>query len=234
MRSLTKYALVEWRAREPFRLAPRTMDYVNKGIDLDDAHRTRPRGELAKVAILRAASELLAERGLRQMTIEDVAARAGVGKSTIYRRWPSKGSLALEAFLDDFLSTQPAVNTGSLEGDLRKALGAWVTTVNGTSTGRSLACLIAEVQLDPEMGFAWRENFLEVVRAQHRQIVVHAIARGEIPSDSDANLLIDMLFGPAYHRLLHGHLGLTQEFVEGDVAMVVAGAQAGAAVLSRR
>jgi AcrR family transcriptional regulator len=203
---------------------------VAKAFNLDDAHRSRPPKEPAKVAILRAASELLAERGLRQMTIEEVAARAGVGKSTIYRRWPSKGSLALEAFLESFLSTQPAVNTGTLEGDLHKALSAWVATVDGTATGRALASLIAEVQLDPELGFAWRENFLEVVRAQHRQIVVHAISRGEIPRDSDANLVIDMLFGPAYHRLMHGHLALSNEFVAGDVAMVVAGAKAGAAV----
>jgi AcrR family transcriptional regulator len=217
-----------------FFVRPRRIDYVTPSNNLDDFRRKRPRNEPTQVAILRAAAELLAERGLRQMTIEDVAARAGVGKSTIYRRWPSKGSLALEAFLNDFLSTQPAVNTGSLEGDLRQALSAWVATVDGTATGRSLASLIAEVQLDPEMGFAWRENFLEVVRAQHRQIVVHAIARGEIPRGTDANLVIDMLFGPAYHRLMHGHLGLTQEFVEGDVAMVVAGAKAGAAVVAEK
>jgi len=203
--------------------------YVIKNVDPDDARRTRSRSEPTKVAVLRAVSELLAERGLRQMTIEDIAAKAGVGKSTIYRRWPSKGSLALDAFLEEFLSTQPAVNTGSLEGDLRQALSSWVVTVDGTATGRSLASLIAEVQLDPEMGFAWRENFLEVVRAQHRQIVAHAISRGEIASDSDANLIIDMLFGPAYHRLMHGHLGLTRDFVEGVVAMVVAGAKSGAA-----
>jgi AcrR family transcriptional regulator len=206
---------------------------VIKAKNLDDAHRARSRSEPTKVAILRAASELLTERGLRHMTIEDIATRAGVGKSTIYRRWPSKGSLALEAFLDDFLSTQPAVNTGSLESDLRKALSAWVTTVDGTPTGRALVSLIAEVQQEPETGFAWRENFLEIVRAQHRQIVVHAIDRGEIPANSDANLVIDMLFGPAYHRLMHGHLELNREFVEGDVAMVVAGAKTGAAVLQR-
>ncbi|MFZ1063144.1 MAG: TetR/AcrR family transcriptional regulator [Acidimicrobiales bacterium] len=201
-----------------------------KTLDLDDAHRSRSPKETAKVTILRAAGELLAERGLRQMTIEDVATRAGVGKSTIYRRWPSKGSLALDAFLQTFLATQPAVNTGTLEGDLHRALSFWVTTVDGTSTGRSLASLIAEVQLDPDLRFAWRENFLEVVRAQHRQIVAHAVSRGEIPRDSDANLIIDMLFGPAYHRLMHGHLALSNEFVAGDVAMVVAGAKAGAAV----
>jgi hypothetical protein len=63
--------------------------------------------------------------------------------------------------------------------------------------------------------------------------VVHAIDRGEIPANSDANLVIDMLFGPAYHRLMHGHLELNREFVEGDVAMVVAGAKTGAAVLQR-
>jgi AcrR family transcriptional regulator len=179
---------------------------------------------------LGAAAEVLAEQGLRAMTIEEVATRAGVGKATIYRGWSSKGTLALEAFLDEFLSTQPPIDTGSIEGDVRSALQAWVETVNGTTTGRSLVGLIAEVQLDPELGVAWHHDFVDVVRGQHRRMVDRAIARGELPRGSDVDIMMDLIYGPAYHRLMQGHLALNQEFVELVTAMVVAGAKAGAAV----
>ena len=84
--------------------------------------RGRPRSEQADRSILQAAAELLAERGLGGMSIEEVAARAGVGKTTIYRRWTSRGTLALDAFLTEFQGQQPLPDTGSLRGDLLAAL----------------------------------------------------------------------------------------------------------------
>lgn len=207
---------------------------MSNHLELHALKRGRPRSEPARRAILQAAAELLAQRGLRAMTIEQVAKRAGVAKTTIYRRWPSKATLALEAFLNEFLATQPPVDTGSFEGDLRAALSAWVSTVDGTPIGRSLVSLIAEVQVDPELRFTWRENILQSVRAQHRKMVERAIARGEIPSRSDVDLLMDMLYGPAYHRLLQGHLGFPSEFIDLVVAMVVTGAKSGAAVTTTR
>src|SRR6476620_10356561 len=86
----------------------------------------RPRSQEADRAILTATVELLAERGLAAMSIEEVAARAGVGKTTIYRRWPSKGLLALDAFVGSFREEQPLPDTGTLRGDLLSALHAWV------------------------------------------------------------------------------------------------------------
>ena len=82
-----------------------------------------------------AALELLAERGLAGMSIEEVAARAGVGKATIYRRWSSKGALALDAFLAEFKQQQPLPDTGSLRGDLAAELRAWVRAVTRTRPG---------------------------------------------------------------------------------------------------
>src|SRR5690348_11593173 len=94
------------------------------------AARGRPRSQEADRAILTATVELLAERGLAAMSIEEVAARAGVGKTTIYRRWPSKGLLALDAFVVSFRAEQPLPGTGSLRGDLLAALHAWVREVS--------------------------------------------------------------------------------------------------------
>src|ERR1700691_1881023 len=97
--------------------------------------RGRPRSEAADRAILRAATELLAERGLAGMSMEEVAARAGVGKATIYRRWRSRGALALDAFMAEFQALQPLPDTGTLRGDLLAALRAW-GRAGGRAPGR--------------------------------------------------------------------------------------------------
>jgi AcrR family transcriptional regulator len=99
------------------------------------AVRGRPRSEAADRAILRAATDLLAERGLAGMSMEEVAARAGVGKATVYRRWRSRGALALDAFMAEFQALQPLPDTGTLRGDLLAALRAWVRAVTRTPAG---------------------------------------------------------------------------------------------------
>jgi AcrR family transcriptional regulator len=208
------------------------MEIVTSGSIAKSNNRGRPRSEEVEQAILKATATLLDERGLQNLTIEDVAALAKVGKSSIYRRWPSKGILALEAFLGEFLLFQPPVDTGTLTGDLNAALSAWVGAVAGTPMGRTLVALIAEAQSDPELASAWGQRVVMTARNQHRMMIERAIARGEIPEDSDVDVLMDMLYGPAYHRLLQGHLPLTQGFVQEVVAVIVAGAKAGAAVRS--
>jgi AcrR family transcriptional regulator len=172
---------------------------------------------------LRAATDLLAERGLAGMTMEEVAARAGVGKATVYRRWRSRGALALDAFMADFRAAQPLPDTGTLRGDLLAALRAWVRTVTRTPAGRILAGLIAAAQDDPELAAAWRAQVLEPMRGQHRIMLRRAIARGEIPASTDTDVALDLLYGAAYHRLLQGHRPLTDTFIRRVVEVIVAG-----------
>ncbi len=195
--------------------------------------RGRPRSKLADSAILRAATDLMAERGLGGMSIEEVACRAGVGKATIYRRWPSRGALALEAFLAEFLGQQPLPDTGTLRGDLLAALRAWIRSVTQTGAGPMLSGLIAEVQQDRALAAAWRDRVVEVVRAQHAIMLDRAISRGEIPADTDKDVVIDLLYGPAYHRLLHGHRPLTDQFARQVVDLIVAGLSADRPGLAR-
>ena len=135
------------------------------------------------------------------MSIEEVAARAGVGKTTIYRRWPSKGLLALDAFVDSFREEQPLPDTGTLRGDLLSALHAWVRAVTQTAMGPMLTGLIAEAQHDPELRGAWRDRVLEPLRQQHRVMLDRAIARGEIAASVDRDVVLDLFFGAAEHRL---------------------------------
>jgi AcrR family transcriptional regulator len=206
------------------------MENVTSSSISEPTKRGRPRSEEVEQAILQATSTLLSERGFNGLTIEDVASLAKVGKTSIYRRWPSKGILALEAFLTEFMQLQPPIDTGSLSGDLDEALSAWVEAIAGTPTGRSLVALVAEAQTDPELAVAWSERVVMAARNQHRSMIERAIERGEIPKDSDVDVLMDMLYGPAYHRLLQGHLPLTVGFAHQVVAVVVAGAKAGGAV----
>ena len=190
----------------------------------------RPRSRRTEEAILKAARELLAESGPAAITIEGVAARAGVGKASIYRRWPSRGLLALDATLDAYLASQPTRDTGSLEGDLLATARGWIRSVKRSPTGPALKFLTAEVQSDASLAEAWRDRFVRQVRHRRGPIVERAIARREIPAGSDPELIMDMLFGPLYHRYLHGHLPLNDRFAVGVAAMTAAAAAAGAAV----
>ena len=191
--------------------------------------RGRPRSSRTEKAILKAAGEIVLESGLDDLTIEDVAERAGVGKASIYRRWPSKGALAFDAVVDGILATQPTPDTGTLEGDLTRVAESWVRLANLPRGGRTVAHFIAEVQSDPDLAVAWRERFVDRIRTARRPIIERAIARGEIRAGSDPELIMDVLFGPLYHRYLNRHLPLDQSFARGVARMVTSAAKDGAA-----
>jgi AcrR family transcriptional regulator len=196
--------------------------------------RGRPRSRQTNKAILKAAAEIVIASGLAEMTIEGVAERAGVGKASIYRRWPSKGALAFDAVVDTIVTAEPTPDTGSLEGDLTRVAESWVRLANIRRVGRTLAHFIAEVQSDPDLGVAWRERFVDRIRMERRPIIDRAIARGEIPAGSDAELIMDLLYGPLYHRYLNGHLPLDGSFARSVARMVAAAALDGAAASDPR
>src|SRR5260370_21610700 len=143
--------------------------------------RGRPRSQEADRAILTATVDLLASRGLAAMSIEEVAARAGGGKATIYRRWSSKGLLALDAFAASFQEQQPLPDTGTLRGDLIAALTAWVRAVTQTSMGRLLTGLVAEAQHDEELRADWRARGRPPPAARAPRPLDPALAPRDIP-----------------------------------------------------
>lgn len=192
--------------------------------------RGRPRSPRTDKAILKAASELVNTSGLAEMSMEGVAERAGVGKASIYRRWPSKGALAFDAVVDSILVSQPTPDTGSLEGDLLNVARNWVRSATSRRGGRTVAGLIAEVQSDPDLAEVWRDRFVSRIRRERRPIVERAVERGEIPAGSDPELIMDLLYGPLYHRYLNGHLPLNESLAKGVARMVAAAAAMGAAV----
>ena len=186
--------------------------------------RGRPRSEPARQAILAAAADLLLTRGLAAVSMDAVAARAGVSKATIYRWWPTKETLALDALYEQLTEPSPeAPDTGTLRGDLLALLLGWIERVGDRPFGRIIGALITEAGTDPVFGALYRERYVEPRRAQARTIFQRAMGRGEIGVGTDVEAAIDLLYGALYHRLLHGHAPLHQDFVETVVGIVVAG-----------
>jgi AcrR family transcriptional regulator len=186
--------------------------------------RGRPRSEKAREAVLAAAAELLLTRGLGAVSMDAVAEQAGVSKATIYRWWPTKETLALDALHYEWAVARPAVaGAWSLRADLLSLLGPWVRVVGKRPYGRVIAALITEAQTDPAFADLYLERFVEPRRAQVRPILLRAIERGELPATTNVELALDLLYGPLYHRLLHGHAPLDGRFLRELVDTVLAG-----------
>jgi AcrR family transcriptional regulator len=186
--------------------------------------RGRPRSEARKQAILHAAFELLNEHGLGGTSMDAVADRAGVSKATIYRWWDSKELLALDALYAEWDAPGPAKRpTGTLRGDMLALVRSWVRLAAAAPSARILIDLLAEAANNPEFGRAYRTNFLKPRRDQARVIFARAIARGEIPADTDVEVALDLVWGPLYHRLFHGHAPLNDRFARQLVDTALAG-----------
>jgi AcrR family transcriptional regulator len=184
----------------------------------------RPRSEKAHKAILAAAMELLFDQGLHAMSMHEVARRAGVSKATIYRWWPAKERLALDALAAEWASTSPAGQrrTGSLRGDLLARFLPWVRQLNQSPYARVVAGLVAEAQTNPEFAQLYRQYFVQARRDATRELLVQARERGEIAASTDLEVTLDLLYGPIYHRLLHGHAPLTEQFARQVIDYVIA------------
>jgi AcrR family transcriptional regulator len=186
--------------------------------------RGRPRSEKARLAILESAAELLLAQGLSAVSMDAVAERAGVSKATIYRWWPTKETLALDALYNEWDAARPrARDTGTLRGDLLSLMRPWARLAGSRPYGRVIAALITEARTDPAFAEEYRTRFLEPRRDQARAIFRRAIDRGEIPADTKVEVALDLLWGPLYHRLLHGHAPLNERFVRDVVDTVLEG-----------
>jgi AcrR family transcriptional regulator len=197
---------------------------MNGEMTAEAPRRGRPRSEKARQAILEAAAELLLARGLSAVSMDAVAEQAGVSKATIYRWWPTKETLALDALYTEWAAARPSPrDTGSLRGDLLSLLRPWARLASSRPYGRVIAALITEAQTDPVFAAEYRERFVEPRRDQARAIFRRAIERGEIPADTKIDVALDILYGPFYHRLLHGHAPLNDRFVHDVIDTALGG-----------
>jgi len=175
--------------------------------------RGRPRDERARESVLRAAKELLEEYGLGGVTIEAIAAKAGVSKPTIYRSWKNSYAVAMAAFLELTEAQLPVKATGSAVADLRKHLRK-VAEVFATRTGRSVAAMIAASQSETELAKAFRNHFILASREEGRKILQRAVDQHELRSDIDFDVTLDLIYAPLYFRLLVGHGELSNAFTD--------------------
>ncbi|WP_316741431.1 TetR/AcrR family transcriptional regulator [Streptomyces sp. MK7] len=170
-------------------------------------HTGRRRNEAARRAILDAALDLLADADGAPVSVETIARAAGVGKQTLYRWWPSKGAVLLEALTDRAAQDVPAPDTGSLRGDLRALATATFDASQRPPSAPALRTLVREAARDPHLAELMR-TFTEQRRAAVRQILARGRDRRELPADRDIDLLVDQFYGFFWYRFLLGHAPL--------------------------
>ena len=185
--------------------------------------RGRRRSERSHAAIVAATQELLAEHGYAGLTIEGVATRAGVGKQTIYRWWPSRAALVLEAYLAGSEAIPPPPDHDSVRDDVR-ALLVWLSAVLAQPIGgRILAGLIADMQHDHDLAEGFRRDVVPARRSRMLAALERGRERGEIRADADLELAVDTLHGAVFYRLLLSGAPLDDEFAKRVAQQVVDG-----------
>jgi AcrR family transcriptional regulator len=166
--------------------------------------RGRPRRDAVHRAILDATRELLVRDGFTKLRLEGVAARAGVGKATIYRRWPSKEALALDLLLE-LASPHIAVDEiGETRSELREVVMNAVRALTETSFGPVIRAMISQIAGNPAIGDPFREMVVGARREQVGWVIERGIARGDLRPDADPAIATELLVGPVYFRLVFG------------------------------
>jgi AcrR family transcriptional regulator len=161
----------------------------------------RPRSVAADEAILAATTELFIELGYDALTVEQVAARAGVAKATIYRRYPSKVDLVIAAARALGDAKGPAPDTGDIRADLLALARAHRRMLTSTDAGRAIPAMIAARPRDRELAAA-HSAFVAERRASSTAVLRRAIDRGELPAATDVELLVDLVVAPLFYRVL--------------------------------
>jgi AcrR family transcriptional regulator len=185
--------------------------------DIDvEAHRPpgRPRSAEADRAILRAAVDLLADEGYGGVTMEGVAARAGVGKATVYRRWPCKSALVVDAVDACKESASQPPDTGSVREDLLAFVRGFMHHLRTSDAGRVMPALVAELARSPELAAAFREGFVAPRRARILEAVRRGVERGEVREGVDAELVADGVVALLMHRFLVTGMAIDDELPE--------------------
>ena len=184
--------------------------------------RGRQRSSESEEAILNATLQLLKEKPLREITVEAIARKAGVGKMTIYKWWPSKTYVALDAFKKTINKMIVAPDTGDTERDLAELLRSAMSSYS-SATGRIFGQFLAECQNDPEFAALFRERFMKPRREATREILNRAMKRGEIDQKIDQETIIDLIFGPMVFRLMAGHGPLNKTEADAMISILLRG-----------
>jgi AcrR family transcriptional regulator len=190
------------------------------------AHRGRPRSDKAHRAILDAAREQLIKEGYSALRLEHVAAHAGVGKATIYRRWRSKEELA-QALLADLAAPHIAIEqTGETRQEMLAAVMNPMLAVTESDFGPVIRALLSQIASNPALGDPFRATVIKARREEIARMITRGIERGDLCPDADVDLATELLVGPVYFRLMFGG-ELDRAFAERVVDNVLRGYSAG-------
>ncbi|MFY9842032.1 MAG: TetR/AcrR family transcriptional regulator [Terriglobales bacterium] len=183
----------------------------------------RPRSEESRQSILRSTLKLLKrDGGFPELSIEAIAADANVGKTTVYRWWPTKAALVADAFSASADDELRFPDTGSVQTDMTLQMRRLIRIFR-SKRGKVVAALLAGGQSDRELIEAFRDRFLWPRRRQAYKTLQRGIDRGEIPADSDLDLILDSLYGPIYMRFLIRHDRLEESFADELCELVLDG-----------
>ncbi|HEY1479973.1 MAG TPA: TetR/AcrR family transcriptional regulator [Gaiellales bacterium] len=182
---------------------------------------THRRNEHARRAVLHAADDLLAERGFAGVTIEGIAARAGVAKQTIYRWWPSKAEVLLDTLIEDSETRLSPPATGSARNDARRYLRSLATFIAKDAAGKVLLALIGEAQHDEKIAAIFHARYLGPQRSREREMLARGVASGELRADLDLDGALDALCGPVVYRALLSGRPISRRFTDRLVADVL-------------
>jgi AcrR family transcriptional regulator len=177
------------------------------------------RNEDARLAVLHAADDLLVERGFGGVTVEGIAARAGVAKQTIYRWWPSKVDILLDTLIEDAGRGLKVPEEGGVE-DVRRYLRALARFLTKDPAGKVLLALLGEAQHDADMAALFGDRYLASRRAAERGMLERGVAAGDLPADLDVEFALDALLGPIFLRALTG-ARISRAFVDSVVDAVL-------------
>jgi AcrR family transcriptional regulator len=184
--------------------------------------RGRPRSEESEEAILAATIQLLSEKPLRDISMEEIARKAGVGKATIYKWWPSKACVALDAFVRKTNRMVPTPDTGSVRRDILELIRSLIVFYK-SAAGRIMGQFVAESQIDKEFASLFCELFIKPRREASGVIFDRGVERGEIDQDLDRELLLDLTFGPPIYRMIVRHAPLEDKLADEMVSILFDG-----------
>lgn len=182
----------------------------------------RPRDEAVRENILNAAIELMEEVGYARLTCDAIAQRAGAGKATIYRWWPNKAAVVINAFVESVTPDLPNQKLASLHDYVTVHLRRFTKMLMG-SKGRFLAAVIAAAQDDPEVEAAFLSHWLKPRRVVSHRILQEYRAEGQLPPDADLEMVLDVMYGPLHFVLMVRHAKLTTNYADNLSALILQG-----------
>jgi len=178
----------------------------------------RPRDESTHRAILKAAKQLLHETGYGGFSIEGVALRAGVAKTSIYRRWPTRGALLLDLYMEGLSPARLQPSSRTVRQDFAAHHNQTVERLKDAGWSNTLRSLVAEAQNDSDLARLVRDKVIEPRRQEGRKLLEHGMKTGEIRRDVDVEVTLDFVFGAIWYRLLLGHAKVDAAFARRAIA----------------